>query len=39
MAVPVVGLAFSLGYLADDMNLWEKHGVKSRPCRFPASAR
>jgi hypothetical protein len=28
MAVPVVGLAFSLGYLADDLNLWEKHGVK-----------
>ena len=28
MAVPVVGLAFSLGYLADDMNLWEKHGVR-----------
>ena len=28
MAVPVVGLAFSLGYLADDMNLWEKHGIK-----------
>lgn len=30
MAVPVVGLAFSLGYLADDMNLWEKHGVKMK---------
>src|SRR5215813_1249785 len=28
MAVPVVALAFSLGYLADDLNLWEKHGVK-----------
>jgi ABC-type nitrate/sulfonate/bicarbonate transport system substrate-binding protein len=28
MAVPVVGLSFSLGYLADDLNLWEKHGVK-----------
>jgi sulfonate transport system substrate-binding protein len=28
MAVPVVGLAFSLGYLADDLNLWEKHGVR-----------
>ena len=30
MAVPVVGLAFSLGYLADDLNLWEKHGVKMK---------
>src|SRR5215468_11470701 len=28
MAVPVVGLAFSLGYLADDLNLWERHGIK-----------
>jgi NitT/TauT family transport system substrate-binding protein len=28
MAVPVVSLSFSLGYLADDLNLWEKHGVK-----------
>jgi NitT/TauT family transport system substrate-binding protein len=28
MAVPVVGLAFSLGYLADDLHLWEKHGVR-----------
>jgi len=28
MAVPVVGLAFSLGYLADELNLWEKHGVR-----------
>src|SRR5262245_6688273 len=28
MAVPVVGLAFSLGYLADDLSLWEKHGVR-----------
>ena len=28
MAVPVAGLAFSLGYLADDLNLWEKHGIK-----------
>jgi len=28
MAVPVVSLAFSLGYLADDLNLWEKHGVR-----------
>jgi NitT/TauT family transport system substrate-binding protein len=28
MAVPVVGLAFSLGYLADDLNLWDKHGIK-----------
>ncbi len=28
MAVPVVGLAFSLGYIADDLNLWEKHGVR-----------
>jgi NitT/TauT family transport system substrate-binding protein len=28
MAVPVVGLAFSLGYIADDLNLWEKHGLK-----------
>jgi NitT/TauT family transport system substrate-binding protein len=28
MAVPVVGLSFSLGYIADDMNLWEKHGVR-----------
>ena len=28
MAVPVVGLAFSLGYIADDLHLWEKHGVK-----------
>ena len=28
MAVPVVGLAFSLGYLADDLNLWERHGVR-----------
>jgi len=28
MAVPVVGLAFSLGYLADDLNLWAKHGIK-----------
>jgi ABC-type nitrate/sulfonate/bicarbonate transport system substrate-binding protein len=25
-----VGLAFSLGYLADDLNLWEKHGVKMK---------
>ena len=24
MAVPVSGLAFSLGYLADDLNLWEE---------------
>ncbi len=30
MAVPVVGLAFSLGYLADDLNLWEKHGVRMK---------
>jgi len=30
MAVPVVGLAFSLGYLADDMNLWERHGVRMK---------
>jgi ABC-type nitrate/sulfonate/bicarbonate transport system substrate-binding protein len=30
MAVPVVGLAFSLGYLADDLKLWEKHGVSIR---------
>src|SRR4051794_39965323 len=30
MAVPVVGLAFSLGYLADDLNLWEKHGIKMK---------
>ena len=30
MAVPVVGLAFSLGYLADYLNLWEKHGVKMK---------
>ena len=22
------GLAFGLGYLADDLNLWEKHGIK-----------
>src|SRR5262249_51029308 len=29
MAVPVLGLAFSLGYLADDLNLWETHGVRS----------
>ena len=28
MAVPVVSLSFSLGYLADDLNLWEKHGVR-----------
>ena len=28
MAVPVVGLAFGLGYLADDLNLWAKHGIK-----------
>src|SRR5688572_1235296 len=28
MAVPVSGLAFGLGYLADDLNLWEKHGIK-----------
>src|SRR3954469_7286988 len=28
MAVPVVGLSFSLGYLADDLKLWEKHGVR-----------
>jgi len=30
MAVPVVGLAFSLGYLADDLNLWEKHGIRMK---------
>jgi ABC-type nitrate/sulfonate/bicarbonate transport system substrate-binding protein len=30
MAVPVVGLSFSLGYLADDLNLWEKHGVRMK---------
>src|SRR4051794_19637173 len=30
MAVPVVGLAFSLSYLADDLNLWAKHGVKMK---------
>jgi NitT/TauT family transport system substrate-binding protein len=30
MAVPVVGLAFSLGYLADDLHLWEKHGVRMK---------
>jgi NitT/TauT family transport system substrate-binding protein len=30
MAVPVVGLAFSLGYLADDLNLWAKHGVRMK---------
>jgi NitT/TauT family transport system substrate-binding protein len=30
MAVPVVGLAFSLSYLADDLNLWEKHGVRMK---------
>ena len=28
MAVPVVSLSFSLGYLADDLNLWERHGVR-----------
>src|SRR5499426_4348254 len=28
MAVPVVSLSFSLGYLADDLNLWEKYGVR-----------
>src|SRR5262249_4247500 len=28
MAVPGVGLAFSLGYLADDLNLWEEPGGK-----------
>ena len=30
MAVPVVGLAFSLSYLADDLHLWEKHGVRMK---------
>jgi NitT/TauT family transport system substrate-binding protein len=30
MAVPVVGLSFSLGYLADDLKLWEKHGVRMK---------
>ena len=30
MAVPVVGLAFSLGYLADDLDLWQKHGVRMK---------
>jgi NitT/TauT family transport system substrate-binding protein len=28
MAVPVVSLAFSMTYIADDLNLWEKHGIK-----------
>src|SRR5262245_38452125 len=30
MAVPVVGLAFSMGYIADDLNLWAKHGVRMK---------
>jgi len=30
MAVPVVGLAFSMSYIADDLNLWGKHGVKMK---------
>src|SRR5688572_25702187 len=30
MALPVVGLAFGLGYLADDLRLWEKHGIKMK---------
>ena len=30
MALPVIGLAFGLGYLADDLHLWEKHGVKMK---------
>ena len=30
MALPVVGLAFGLGYLADDLKLWEKHGVRMK---------
>ena len=28
MALPVASLSFSMTYLADDLNLWEKHGVK-----------
>jgi sulfonate transport system substrate-binding protein len=30
MAVPVVGLAFSMSYIADDLNLWAKHGVRMK---------
>jgi NitT/TauT family transport system substrate-binding protein len=30
MALPVVGLAFSMTYLAEDLNLWAKHGVKMK---------
>jgi ABC-type nitrate/sulfonate/bicarbonate transport system substrate-binding protein len=34
MAVPVVALAFSLGYIADDLKLWEKHGVRIKTVRI-----
>lgn len=34
MAVPVIGLAFSLGYLAEDLKLWEKHGIKVKTVRI-----
>src|SRR5437763_8850546 len=30
MALPVASLSFSMTYLADDLKLWEKHGVKIR---------
>ena len=28
LALPAVNLAFTLAYLAEDLHLWEKHGVK-----------
>jgi NitT/TauT family transport system substrate-binding protein len=30
MAVPAVGFPFVAGYVADGLNLWEKHGLKVR---------
>ena len=30
MAVPAVGFPFVAGYIADGLNLWEKHGLKVR---------
>ena len=38
MAVPVTSLAFSMNYLADDLNLWGKHRRPARSAGRSASA-
>jgi hypothetical protein len=39
MALPVASLSFSMTYLADDLNSGKSTASRSRPWRFPASAR